>query len=301
MVSTMTPALKALPTEPVHEPVTLTDTESGAYVWWETVTPERAAELLERNTENRTMRDRSVSAYTRDMEAGRWVPTGDTIKIANTGEVIDGQHRLQAIVTAQLPVRLLIVSGLPLEARTVIDTGAARTGGDALRLHGITGGHAETLAAAARTYRLWETGALTHMTTANRGRDRVTHAELLATVKDVPDLLDAVKDAQRDYARIGIPAGPQAMVRSVLYRIDAKDAERFFSSLAGYATDGPNDPRAVLLYTIRNMRSIGQLRRPGESVGLTFAAWNAWRDGQSITSLSTHNRDGKPARIPEPL
>ena len=44
----------------------------------------------------------------------------------------------------------------------------------------------------------------------------------------------------------------------------------FWDSLAGYATEGTNDPRAVLLFTIRQMREAGQLRRPGESIGLVF-------------------------------
>lgn len=277
------------------------DTTSNARARWETITPERARDLLEDNTGNRNIRARAVDAYARDILAGRWITSGDTVKIAATGEVIDGQHRLHAIANTGVTLTLLIVRGLPLEARSVIDTGAARTGGDALRLAGITGGHADCLAAAARMLTLWQNGNLTHMTTAVRGRDRVTHSELLDTVKRNPDLPDAVRESQRDLARIGIPGGPQAMTRVVLFGVDARAARTFFDSLAGYSTDGLNDPRAALLHTVRTLRATGQLRRPGESIGLTFAAWNAWRSDRTLSSIPYKGRDGKPLPIPNPL
>ena len=183
----------------------------------------------------------------------------------------------------------------------MIDTGAVRTGGDALRIAGIGGGNPYALASAARMLVLWESGRLPTMSSGTRGEDRATHSEIVETVQRRPDLLDAVHDATRDYQRIGIPPGPQAMCRTVLADIDAGDAMLFWDSLAGYSTEGSDDPRAVLLFTIRQMREAGQLRRPGESIGLVFTAWNAWRDKQKIRSLTTRDGKGRPLKIPAPL
>lgn len=268
---------------------------------WMTVSPGDAEQMLESNEANRSMRARVVNAYARDMEAERWLITGETIKIGQHGELLDGQHRLAAIIQSGKTQRLLIVRDLDPDTRVVIDTGAVRNGGDALRMAGMGGNNPYALAAAARLMVLWESDRLTHMTSGTRADDRATHQEIVQIVTERPDLRDAVADATRDYQRIGIPPGPQAMARVVLYHLDAHDADLFFESLAGYATEGGDDPRAVLLFTIRQMRELGQLRRPGESVGLIFTAWNAWRDKQKIKVLNTRDHKGRPLRIPMPL
>lgn len=280
---------------------TPTRTGTDPVAEWRTITPLDAQALLDRNDSNRNIRARVVSAYARDMSAGRWLTTGETIKIGHGGELLDGQHRLEAIASTGLAQRLLVVTGLDPEARRVIDTGAIRTGGDALRMAGMGGGNPYALAAAARLFALWEGGRLTHMSSGQRGEDRATHQEILDVVTRRPDLLDAVHDATRDYQRIGIPPGPQAMARTVLADIDAADALLFWDSLAGYSTEGAGDARSTLLFTIRQMREAGQLRRPGESIGLVFAAWNAWRDKQNVKTLTTRDHKGRPLRIPMPV
>lgn len=276
-------------------------TTTDPFVEWADIAPADAERWLDKNESNRNTRARVVSAYARDMENGRWQATGETIKFDIHGNLLDGQHRLSAIIASGKPQRLLIVSGLEPSVRGVIDTGAPRTGGDALRMHGIGGSNPMALAAAARLLVLWESGRLPTMTSGMRADDRATHSEILDAVEARPDLIDAVHDATRDYPRTGIPPGPGAMARLVLADIDAMDSVLFWDALAGYATDGNTDPRAVLLFTIRQMREAGQLRRPGESIGLVFTAWNAWRDKQKIRTLATRNAQGKPLRIPAPL
>ena len=276
-------------------------TATDPRVAWEWITPEEAQSLLDRNESNRNIRARVVSAYSRDMEAGRWLTTGETIKIGHGGELLDGQHRLQSVIQTGIAQRFLVVRDLDPDARRVIDTGAIRTGGDALRMAGMGGGNPYALAGAARLYALWEGGRLTHMNSGQRGEDRATHQEIIDAVVRRPDLIDAVHDATRDYQRIGIPPGPQAMCRTVLYDIDANDAVLFWDSLAGYSTEGAGDARSTLLFTIRQMREAGQLRRPGESIGLVFTAWNAWRDKQNVKIMSTRDHKGRPLRIPVPV
>jgi hypothetical protein len=277
------------------------DTGTDPAVEWVTVEPHDAERWLERNDANRGLRARAVNAYARDMEHGKWMLTGESIKFDRAGNLLDGQHRLSAIVQSGTPQRLLIVSGIDPTVRTVIDTGAVRTSGDALRIAGIGGGNPYALAAAARLLVLWESGRLPTMSSGMRGEDRATHSEVVETVTQRPDLLDAVHEATRDYQRIGIPPGPQAMCRTVLADVDAADSIVFWESLAGYSTEGQNDPRSTLLVTIRQMRELGQLRRPGESIGLVFSAWNAWRDKQNLRHLATRDSKGKPLRIPMPV
>jgi len=268
---------------------------------WVLVDPDKAREYLDDNDANRMMRQRVVNAYARDMLRDEWMVTGEAIKFSTSGELIDGQHRLQAIIESGKPQWLLVIRGLDPATKAVIDTGAPRTAGDALKLVGLGGSNVFAVAAAARLLVLWETDRLRTMSAGMRHEDRATHGEIIDKVRQVPDLVDAVADADKDYLRTGIPTGPGAMTRIVLYNIDAHDAEIFFDALAGYKTDGANDPRAVLLYTVRQMRALGQMRKPGEAVGLIFTAWNAWRDKQKLSTLNTRDSKGRPLPIPTPL
>ena len=58
-----------------------------------------ALELLKANSTNRELRNHVVEGYVDQMKKGQWrEDTGETIKISKTGRLLDGQHRLNAIV-----------------------------------------------------------------------------------------------------------------------------------------------------------------------------------------------------------
>lgn len=53
---------------------------------------------LSRNSNNRNLRGQVIASYARDMKSGAWVLNGETVKIASNGQLLDGQHRLNAVV-----------------------------------------------------------------------------------------------------------------------------------------------------------------------------------------------------------
>jgi len=73
--------------------------------------------------------------------------------------MIDGQHRCEAVIESGETIRMLVVKGLGPRSREVIDTGAKRTGGDALRFAGFAQ-DPTVLAAAARIADARENGYL---------------------------------------------------------------------------------------------------------------------------------------------
>jgi hypothetical protein len=123
-------------------------------VEWEEITPAIAKDYLARNVTNRNLRESTVKAYERDMRAGNWIPTHQGIAFNDAGELIDGQHRLSAIVRAEVTVRLLVTRGIPrkaagLHTMDAVDRGANRSVADQLRVqHGYSN---PNLAAAAAT------------------------------------------------------------------------------------------------------------------------------------------------------
>ncbi|MDO5499365.1 MAG: hypothetical protein Q4F67_06750 [Propionibacteriaceae bacterium] len=104
------------------------------------VAPEQAEKWLERNIANRTLRPSRVKEYAAAMTDGRWLYTADPIRFDSEGRLIDGQHRLQAVVRSGCTVDMHVVRGLSPEAQDKVDTGAIRTAADALKVRGFKHG-----------------------------------------------------------------------------------------------------------------------------------------------------------------
>jgi len=99
------------------------------------ITPELATEMLESNFKNnRTVNKNRVSAYASDMTKGQWNFTGEGIKFDIDDTLIDGQHRLAAIIKADMTVEMLVVRGLSPETMITMDTQMGRTLANVLKI-----------------------------------------------------------------------------------------------------------------------------------------------------------------------
>lgn len=70
------------------------------------ISPEQAAKWLERNDNNRNVNVAKVKKMAKDMREGHWDTTHQGIAIASDGTLVDGQHRLLAIVESGVTVRM---------------------------------------------------------------------------------------------------------------------------------------------------------------------------------------------------
>lgn len=91
-----------------------------------TVTPDQAESWLSKSAKNRKMSARRVGLYAAAMKRGDWMLTNQGIAIDEFGMLIDGQHRLRAIVEADTPVQLLVIRATPNKSQLVIDQGFKR-------------------------------------------------------------------------------------------------------------------------------------------------------------------------------
>jgi hypothetical protein len=91
------------------------------------VTPEMAKVYLSKNTDNRNKRGWWVSGLASMIKRGEWIPTHQGVAFAESGKLIDGQHRLEAVVEADIPVEMLVVTGVRDDAYKVLDNGIKRT------------------------------------------------------------------------------------------------------------------------------------------------------------------------------
>lgn len=259
-----------------------------------TVTPGLAREWLGRNEGNRNLKNLKIAAYSRDILANQWMVTGEAIKFDWNGRLIDGQNRLHAIIRANRPAPLLVVRGLDPESQKVLDTGAKRTAGDALKMSGHSN-NPHVMAATIRLLLAWESGELA--TAHSQARD-VTHSEILEYYFANSDLLDmAISNATRWYGPINATTSPLATVIFLTSRIDAEASYQFFKEIHDLDLGGKGNPKATLykrLKTLRQEKSV-----PAQQIYFMIRAWNAWREGAPMTQMKD-SVAGTSSTIPEP-
>lgn len=103
-------------------------------VW---ITPERAKDLLELNTNNRRINNKKVAQYVRDMNNDNFEYNGHTICVSKANVLLDGQQRLTACVQSGKPFWSILVQGLEDSVMATIDSGRARVYSDRLKIRGI--------------------------------------------------------------------------------------------------------------------------------------------------------------------
>lgn len=102
----------------------------------ETITPEIAKTMLGENVNNRCISRDNVNLFAREIRNGEWRFNGEAIKFGKDGRLLDGQHRLLAVIAADKPLTTLVIRGLEDETQQTMDSGKTRTLGDVLTLRG---------------------------------------------------------------------------------------------------------------------------------------------------------------------
>jgi hypothetical protein len=102
-----------------------------------TITPKQAKTWLEKNNQNnRSLRMEQAKRFARDMGAGHWNLTHQGIAFYEDGTIADGQHRLMAIVLADMPMKFLVTKGLQKISSKAIDQNVPRQAFDAIAIAG---------------------------------------------------------------------------------------------------------------------------------------------------------------------
>jgi hypothetical protein len=94
------------------------------------ITPDIAKKYLERNTENRKLRPSWVTTLAQAIKNNEFITTHQSIAFSKSGRLLDGQHRLHAIVLANKPVDMFVTANLDEDAFHAIDCGIKRNIGD---------------------------------------------------------------------------------------------------------------------------------------------------------------------------
>lgn len=241
-----------------------------------TITPDISAEWLGKNVKNRKRSDKTTAQYARDMKAGRWRLTGDPIRFDVNGNLIDGQHRLQACIDADVNFVSAVVYGLQPDDQDVLDSARSRTAADALQIHGHSG--SRNLAAMTRLLASLKDGAAVSAI-------KYSNAEIVRFVEDRPKMITSVGMIWN-----GLPAGVHAAPLSAVHYLAANvlrkrdDADAF---VAVFKTGVPHyEGCAAHGLRERLMRTRDDRRQAISKTDVFRAyihAWNHFSDRTTIT------------------
>lgn len=259
-------------------------TPSAAFV---TITPKIAGEWLDTTAQNRKRRRDGIDAYSRDMSAGDWLVTGESIKFDKYGRLIDGQHRLESVILSRQPIVSLVVWGLEPEVQHRLDSGIPRSFWDQLTLNKVP--YPTTVAACVRRVFLWEAP---YNERVDFSRRRITHAELEHTLSSHPEVVECAEYIENLDGKINVSSSLLTFMFWVLRTQNEPMAREFFARLVRGANLDADDPVWVLRERLRaederNRRRGGGRGRSHQTMvlWLTVSAWNHWMDDNRIVRL----------------
>lgn len=247
--------------------------------WVVKITPSMAKRWLATQVRNRTLNQQKVAEYARDMAAGRWDLNGETIKFDTHDHLIDGQHRLAAVVQAGATVESVVVWGLVPETQDTVDIGKVRAVGDTLMLHGHR--HGTTAGSVARVKLAYDR----HPDKGwwPKGMLYSTRTEV-AQYAETPEVLYAAGLAVH-WSGVLAPASVRGAAFLIFQELDHEQA-RTFMDLAHSGSDlVQGHPLLALRARLSRIHGERTRTRQEDYLALLIRAWNGVRKHRSMARI----------------
>lgn len=164
------------------------------------ISPPRAAEMLSVNTSSRPLSRSTVRSLAEAMGRGEWLVAHQGIAFDTAGVLVDGQHRLAAVIEADVPVDMTVFTEVEPGTFDVLDTGKKRNAADVLA---IEGEKSTTLLAAMVRTSVWQCQNRPDQSWS-WGAAGVTNHQIVQTLEANPGLRDYVAVADRIAAETGM-------------------------------------------------------------------------------------------------
>jgi hypothetical protein len=195
------------------------------------VTPELAQKWLkESNNFNRPINQATVDMYVRQIKSGLWRRTHQGLAFDLYGTLIDGQHRLMAIVTAGVTVPMLVFVEESTENYEYIDCGCNRSHLDTMRMSTRT-----------QTLKLMHTQTLKTMLAGRYCKTtRYSNAEMDKQYAQYAPAVDFVVDHLGDYSnrQINDPT-VRGVIARACYHLNKDQLIEFCNLLKGQNQEHP--------------------------------------------------------------
>jgi hypothetical protein len=243
------------------------------------ITPAIAEMWLARNMHNRNLRERYVDILAGAIRDGAWQVNGDAIKFDKDNVLLDGQHRLAAVVKADKPIRAFVVWNLDRSAQATLDQHLRRSLADILSLEGVD--RARELASAANWLWKYSNGKMVDR------RYNLRADQIKQMIESHPGLMESVK-VGKELSKTGLRVPPSlaSALHYVMDEVDTLMAQLFWDQLI----TGLELKEADSVYVLRRAlekNAMANRRVQGYVLAAwVIKAWNATRQGKKIKLIA---------------
>ena len=266
-----------------------------------TISPETARDWLEnrnlsdkRPVNNRTISAHTVRKYAMAMAEGRWKLIHQGIAFDRDGWLIDGQHRLSAIVQANIPVAMMVIPNCDPDTFDVLDTGLRRQAAHLIPVHG------RDVAAAARILGT-VIGAWPVVNVQGGVYDNgASNDQILRVVDDWREELMAwIDPVRRCYAQIRLNKGGHLAILAQAARTRHADKiEDWITHLTTGEDLAQTDPRLHLRNrSMRDYVILNSSSGRGDMYRIVVRSWNAYVKGVPMHRLGPYSSGPVPELV----
>jgi hypothetical protein len=248
------------------------------------VTPLLAQKMLKENLSNRKVTPKTVWTYAKDMQEGRWKSkTGEFIKISKTQRLLDGQHRLLAVIKSNSTIDFSICYGIEDEVFDVLDTGKNRSRKDVFTIDNIP--NANIVSSIINSYLVLQKGNTVF--TAGKNSTGITNTMVLECYRKNPEYwTESTKFTIKIYnsfAKI-LSLNVIGGFYSFFNDINPESAREFFNQV-GTGENITNTTISSLRKILLQDKISSRKMQSRHKNALIIKAWNAFRNNNNIKTL----------------
>ena len=249
------------------------------------ITPAMAQRYLEQSRENRPLSVRTVRELSQAIHNDEWQLNGEAIKFDEHGNLIDGQHRMNAIIQSNRSIKTYVCRNLPSDSFKTIDTGKKRNNADTLGLLGFS--NPTVLAATCRFVLNFQVNQL-------KSNEIVTNIRMEQFINDNPDIMTSVDFVKTVKAEGLVPLSIAGGLHFLMNKCDEDEAELFFRDLAKGSMLAASDPVFLLREKMLHYRGrVGAKLTRRDISALLIKAWNYRRTGTTVKRLVWAKKSGE--------
>ena len=258
-----------------------------------TITPQMAAEWISKTDESiQRKSNKGNTAYlASQIKEGKWKMNGEPIILNGSKGVLDGLHRLRAVVEENKSIQSLVVKGVDPKNIHTIDQGRARTMSDVISMHYDTNNHA-AVAAALKFVFDFDSGRYGRAGSRSEyGRENLDTTDALQFLKNNPGFFKFIDEAvaQRNAGDKLVSQKVFCGLKWVTEEHAFEKAQAFFDKLSNGYGLGPKSPIAALRKRLIQERT-AQHRLPGAAlVRLLVMTFNNYCEGKQATFVRIPN------------
>ncbi len=280
----------------------LYDSNLNLYITVATIFPHEAELILASQVQNRPVSSAQVKKYSEMMKQGHWMLNGESIIYAN-GKLIDGQHRLNAVIQSKTPLTVIMVEiGNEFAFRT-LDQGKKRNNSDILSIAGYKSTH--LLAAALGILAKIDKDGLLIGNGAG-ARTNIANYEIEEYAEKYPGLINSISKIDKWHKMLKVRKSALIALHYLLRRdgegthedIDCENSkvDQFMDQVFHGFDLSKGSPSLVLRNSFINKLSEGVITEPAYIIKAGILCWNNWIQEKSMKVL----RLERSSRIPRP-